>query len=148
MFFSQGAIAIFTKLGGVDVVANLVLAVGGKWPVFIMFNIVVLILGMFLPWMIILIMIVPISQAIIPVVGFDPLWFALMMCVNLQMSFMTPPYAMSIFVLKGAMDVSYPQCGVTTNDIIMGTLPYIGLVILGEVLMCVFPQIITWLPAK
>jgi TRAP-type mannitol/chloroaromatic compound transport system permease large subunit len=64
-------------------------------------------------------------------------------CVNLQMAFMTPPMAMSIFVLKGAAP---KELGITMGDIIKGVLPFVAIVMIVLVILGVFPQLITWLP--
>ena len=134
----------FLKLGGGEVVTNLVLATpGGKWGAFGVIMFVIFILGMFIDWMGILFIMVPIVTPIGGVLGFDPIWFALMVCVNLQMSFMTPPFAYAIFFVKG---ITKPEWGVTTGDIIRGVIPFVGLILVGLTLCAVFPQIILWLP--
>ena len=134
----------FLRLGGGEVVTNLVLAMpGGKWGAFGVIMFIIFILGMFIDWMGILFVMVPIVTPIGDVLGFDPIWFALMVCVNLQMSFMTPPFAYALFFLKG---ITKPEWGVTTAHIIRGVLPFVALIIIGLVLCTVFPQIILWLP--
>jgi tripartite ATP-independent transporter DctM subunit len=134
----------FLKLGGGEVVTNLVLATpGGKWGAFGVIMFVIFILGMFIDWMGILFIMVPIVTPIGGVLGFDPIWFALMVCVNLQMSFMTPPFAYAIFFVKG---ITKPEWEVTTGDIIRGVIPFVGLILVGLTLCAVFPQIILWLP--
>jgi tripartite ATP-independent transporter DctM subunit len=134
----------FLKLGGGEVVTNLVLATpGGKWGSFGVIMFVIFILGMFIDWMGILFIMVPIVTPIGGVLGFDPIWFALMVCVNLQMSFMTPPFAYAIFFVKG---ISKPEWEVTTGDIIRGVIPFVALILVGLTLCAVFPQIILWLP--
>ena len=134
----------FLKLGGGEVVTNLVLATpGGKWGAFGIIMFVIFILGMFIDWMGILFIMVPIVTPIGGVLGFDPIWFALMVCVNLQMSFMTPPFAYAIFFVKG---ITKPEWEVTTGDIIRGVIPFVGLILIGLTLCAVFPQIILWLP--
>jgi len=77
--------------------------------------------------------------------GFDPLWFAMMICVNLQTSFMTPPFAYAIFYLRGAAD---PELGITTAHIIRGVIPYVILILVALALLIIFPQIILWLPGQ
>ena len=134
----------FLRLGGGEVVTNLVLAMpGGRWGAFGVIMFIIFILGMFIDWMGILFVMVPIVTPIGDVLGFDPIWFALMVCVNLQMSFMTPPFAYAIFFLKG---ITKPEWGVTTGHIIRGVIPFVALIIIGIVLCAVFPQIILWLP--
>jgi tripartite ATP-independent transporter DctM subunit len=134
----------FLRVGGGEVVTDLVLAMpGGKWGAFGVIMFIIFILGMFIDWLGILFIMVPIVTPIGDVLGFDPIWFALMICVNLQMSFMTPPFAYAIFFVKG---ISKPEWGVTTAHIIKGVIPFVFLIVIGLVLCTVFPQIILWLP--
>ena len=136
--------AVFLAAGCGDVVKEGLLAVpGGRWGTFAATMVIMLILGMFISWMGILFIMVPIITPIGVALGFDPLWFAVMMCVNLQMSFMTPPYAVAIFVCRGAAS---PELGVTINDIIRGVIPFVLLIMAGIGLCIAFPQIILWLP--
>jgi len=135
---------VFLKSGGGKVVQDLVLAApGGRWGAFAVVMFIYFILGFFIEWIGIFFIMVPILAPLAPILGFDPVWFGIMICVNLQMSFLTPPYAFAIFVLRG---VAPPELGVTTADIIRGVIPYIFLVMLALVLCIVFPQIILWLP--
>jgi len=135
---------IFLGLGGGDVVKNLVLSTpGGHWAAFAVIMFVVFALGMFIDWLGIIFIIVPIISPLAPALGFDELWFAMMIIVNLQMSFMTPPFAYAIFFLRGAAP---PELGVTTADIIRGVIPFVILIMIGLGLCIVFPQILLWLP--
>jgi len=88
---------------------------------------------------------VPILAPIAPMLGFDPIWFGMMICVNLQMSFLTPPYAFAIFVLQA---VAPKELGITSADVIRGVVPYVFLIMVGLALCIAFPEIILWLPAK
>ncbi len=142
---STAFVSIFLSAGGGDVVENFILSVpGGRWGAFALIMIVCFILGMFIDWIGIIFVMVPILAPIIPQLGFDPLWFAMMIIVNLQMSFLTPPFAYAIFFLKGA---AAPELGINTSDIIRGVIPFIILVAIGLILMIAFPQIILWLPS-
>ena len=80
---------------------------------------------------------------IMPKLGFDPIWFAMMIIVNLQLSFITPPFAYAIFFCK---DCTKPEMGIETIDIIKGIIPYLFIIAFVLVLCCFFPQILTWLP--
>ncbi len=143
---SYAFVGIFMSGGAGDVVADLILSVpGGKWVSFSVIMFIVFMLGMFIEWIGIVFIIVPVFSPIFIKLGFDPLWAGLMVCVNLQMAFMTPPMAMSIFVLKGAAP---PELGITMHDIIRGVLPFVGLVAITLAIMTIFPEIITWLPGK
>jgi tripartite ATP-independent transporter DctM subunit len=135
---------IFLGLGGGDVVENLVLASpGGRWGAFAVIMFIVFILGMFIDWLGIIFIMVPIITPIGPALGFDELWFAMMIIVNLQMSFMTPPFAYAIFFLRGAAP---PELGVSTADIIRGVIPFVILIMIGLGLLVAFPDLILWLP--
>lgn len=136
---------IFLGLGGGTVVRDLILATpGGRWGAFAVVMFMVFILGFVLDWLGILFIIVPIISPLAPALGFDPIWFAMMVIVNLQTSFLTPPFAYAIFFLRG---VAPPELGVTTGDIIRGVIPFVLLILVGLVLLVVFPQIILWLPS-
>jgi TRAP-type mannitol/chloroaromatic compound transport system permease large subunit len=100
---------------------------------------------MFIEWIGIVLIMVPIVTPIATTLGFDIVWFSIMVCVNLQMAFMTPPVAGGIFICRGACP---ENLGVTMGDIIRGVVPFVLLVIVGLTLMTVFPQIILWLPAQ
>jgi TRAP-type mannitol/chloroaromatic compound transport system permease large subunit len=88
---------------------------------------------------------VPIITPIGEALGFDKLWFAMMICINLQMSFMTPPFAYAIFYLRGAAD---PSLEVTTKHIVQGVMPYVMIIALALAVFIFWPEIILWLPKK
>ena len=138
--------AVFIKGGGTSVVSNALMSVpGGRWGPFILIMLLTFVLGMFIDWIGIILVVVPIMAPIVHVLGFDPLWFAMMIIVNLQLSFITPPLAYSIFFLQGTLE---PSMGVTTGHIIRGVLPYVGLIWLALLIMVRFPEIVLWLPGK
>lgn len=140
-----GFTAVFIAAGCGKVVEELILAAPfGRWGAFVVVMFIMFILGMFISWIGILFIMIPIVTPIGAALGFDPLWFAIMMCVNLQMGFMTPPYAVAIFFLRGALD---PELGVTMGDIIRGVIPFVLLIMLGLTLCVIFPEIILWLPS-
>ena len=139
-------VGVFMSAGCGDIVTKLILAVpGGKWASFTVIMLIVFLLGMFIEWIGIVFIIVPIFSPIFIKLGFNPLWAGMMICINLQMAFQTPPMAMSIFVLKGTAD---PSLGLTMTDIIKGVIPFILIIMFTLVLCMFFPQIITWLPEK
>lgn len=139
-------VGIFMSAGAGDVVANFILSVpGGKWMSFFVIMAIVFLLGMFIEWIGIVFIVVPIFSPIIASLGFDPLWAGMMVCINLQMAFQTPPMAMSIFVLKGTAP---KELGVTIGDIIKGVVPFVIIIMVVLTLCTIFPGIITWLPAK
>lgn len=139
-------VGVFIGAGCGDVVSSFILATPfGKWGAFVVIMIICFILGMFIDWLGIVLIMVPIITPIAEVLGFDPIWFAMMICVNLQMSFMTPPYAPAIFIARGAIP---SELEVTTGEIIRGIVPFVFLVMVGLGLFIVFPQILLWLPAQ
>jgi len=139
-------VGIFIRAGGGDMVKELILsAPGGKWGSFAIIMFVIFLLGYFIDWLGILFILVPIITPIAKELGFDPLWFAMMVCVNLQTSFLTPPFAYAIFYLRGAAD---SKLGIATGDIIRGVIPYVIIIVIGLGLLVIFPQIILWLPGQ
>ncbi len=138
--------SIFLGLGCGQVVNNFVLgAPGGKWGAFFVVMFLVFIMGMFIDWIGIVLIMIPIVTPIAAAAGFDTLWFAMMIIVNLQMSFLSPPFAYAIFFLKA---VTKPEMGIDTAHIIRGVLPYMAIIAAALALMIVFPEIITWLPGR
>jgi len=97
---------------------------------------------MFMDWIGTLLVIVPIFVPILKTIGADPVWFALLFCIVLKMSYITPPFAYNIFFLKG---VSPPE--VTDGDIIKGCIPYLFIQIPILILLYIFPQLTLWLPS-
>jgi len=139
-------VGVFLAAGCGKVIEELILAIpGGRWGAFAMVMFALFILGFFIDWLGILFIMVPIISPLVPTLGFDPLWFAMMVCINLQMSFMTPPMAHAIFYLRGSAD---PSLGVTMGDIIRGVIPFVLLIMIGMGLCIAFPELILWLPAQ
>lgn len=137
---------VLLRLGGGEVVSNFILAApGGKWGIWVTVMAIVFILGMFIDWLGIVFIVVPLVTPIAPTIGFDSLWFALTICINLQMAFMSPPFAVAIYFLKGVIP---PEYGINTGHIIRGVIPFIILIWIGLGLMIAFPQIILWLPSQ
>lgn len=138
--------AVFLGGGGREVMQDIIMAApGGKWGVFAVIMFMIFIMGMFIEWIGIVYIMVPIITPIAAAAGFDILWFSIMVCVNLQMAFMTPPFASGIFICRGAAD---PSLGITMGDVVRGVLPHVALIIVGLGLFTIFPQIITWLPEQ
>lgn len=143
---SYAFVGVFMSAGAGRVVTNAILSIpGGKWAAFAFIMLIVFLLGLFIEWIGIVFIIVPIFSPLWVQLGFDPLWAGMMVCINLQMAFQTPPMAMGIFVLKGAAD---PALGVTMADIVRGVMPFITIIMITLLLCTIFPGIITWLPAK
>lgn len=108
----------------------------------ILMQLVVIFLGMFLEQTSIILVTVPIFLPIIKVMGWDPIWFGTIMMLNLEMATITPPFGLSLFVMKGIAPPS-----VTIGDIYKAAVPFIMINLLLMVLMVFFPDIVLWLPS-
>jgi len=138
--------SVLIASGGGDVVTDLIMSVPGDvWGAFFVMIGIVFLLGLFVEWIAILYIVVPIMTPIAKELGFDPLWFATMVCIAMQMGYMTPPMSMGVFVCKAAAP---PELHIEMSDIIRGTLPHVFLVMLAILLCCLFPGLITYLPGK
>lgn len=134
---------IFIRLGGGTVVSNLVLGLPfPTWGITLTMFLIVFMMGMFIDWIGIIMIIVPLFTPIAAALGLNPLWFAMMVIVIMQTSFLTPPFAYAIFYLKG---IAPPE--VETKDIYKGVVPFILLQFTGIALLSIFPQLILWLPS-
>ncbi len=137
-FFST----VFLSMGGGDVVADLMIGSGlNRWVVLLIMMLIVFLMGMFIDWAAILLITVPVFMPIVMELEFNPLWFSLLMCVNLQTSFVTPPFGYALFYFKGVAPEEY-----TMMHIYKGIMPFVLLQLLGLIIMLLFPSIITWLP--
>ncbi len=133
---------VFLSMGGGDVVADVLLGMDvSPYVVFAIMMAVVFFMGMFIDWAAILLVVVPIFTPIAMDLDFNPLWFAMMICINLQTSFLTPPFGYSLFYFKGVAPPEY-----TMGDVYRGILPFVAIQLCGLALLVAFPQIITYLP--
>ena len=111
-----------------------------RWLLLGMINVFLLVAGFFLPPVAVILMTAPILMPIVLQAGFDPYWFAVVLTINMEIGLITPPVGLNLYVIDGiAPDVGLPR-------ILRGALPYALLMVLGIVLLCVFPGIATWLP--
>ncbi len=111
-----------------------------KWVLLFIINIFLLVAGFFLPPVAIILMTAPILLPIIEGVGFDPIWFAVILTINMEIGLITPPVGLNLYVIKGiSPDISLPE-------ILRGSLPFMMCMVLAIVILCIFPGIATWLP--
>jgi len=144
MLFIGGKLfsTVFLFMGGGDVVADVLVGSGlNQWVVLLIMMGIVFIMGMFIDWAAILLVTVPIFMPIASEIGFDPLWFSLLLCVNLQTSFLTPPFGYALFYFKGVAPEGY-----TMGHIYRGILPFVLLQLTGIFIIVLFPGLVTWLP--
>jgi tripartite ATP-independent transporter DctM subunit len=129
---------VFNELGG-DVIAMEFFKgeIGDKWAFIFIAMLVIFMLGFFIDFIEIAFVVVPILVPIVHSFGIDPIWFAILIAMNLQASFLTPPFGFALFYLKGASGNM-----VTTGQIYRGVVPFIGLQILALLIILLFPDLI------
>jgi tripartite ATP-independent transporter DctM subunit len=131
----------FLAAGCGQVITDFLMRLGlGQWGVFITVLVIIFILGCFIDWIGILLIVIPIFNPILVKLGFDPLWMGLVICTSLQISFLTPPFAYSIFYLKGM------NLGLTLESMYIGIVPFVLLQLVVVILTIIFPQTCLWLP--
>lgn len=145
LFVIVGAVGftgVFIAIDGQEIVTSFLAGTGlGRWGLFVLMMAIVFVLGMFIDWLGIVLICLPIFLPIAKELGFEPLWFVTMIAVVLQTSFLTPPFGYALFYLEG---VAPP--GVTIGHIYRGIVPFVILILVGALLCILFPPIITWLP--
>jgi hypothetical protein len=134
--------SVFSYLGGHTLIEEFIIAMNLSPIMFlIMAQIIIFLLGWPLEWSEIIIIFVPIFLPLLPHFGIDPLFFGILVALNLQTSFLTPPMAMAAYYLKG---VAPPH--VHLIDIFKGCLPFLSMVFLAMFILYSFPEIALWLP--
>ncbi|MEZ7197529.1 TRAP transporter large permease [Pseudodesulfovibrio karagichevae] len=134
---------VFRGLGGDHVIRDYITHLAfGKWTVMLIVMTIIFVIGFFLDFIEITFIHIPVLAPIMHDFGFNPLWFAILFAINLQTSFMTPPFGFSLFFLKG---VAPPY--VRTGQIYKGIIPFVLLQLLGLGLVVIFPELATWLPS-
>ncbi len=111
-----------------------------RWVLIAIINLFLLVAGFFLPPVAVILMTAPILLPIITQAGFDPYWFAVVLTINMEIGLITPPVGLNLFVINGITP------DVPLQTILKGSLPYMLMMVLGIVILCVFPEIATWLP--
>ena len=134
--------SIFSYLGGHDIIEHWVLALNLEpWQFLVLAQLIIFLLGWPLEWSEILIIFVPIFLPMLETFGINPYFFAMLVALNLQTSFLTPPMAMSAYYLKGVLKKQ-----IELMQIFKGIMPYLGIVIFCMVMMYQFPGLALWFP--
>ena len=134
--------AAFALLGGQELIERWVLSLGlSKIQFLLLSQVIIFLLGWPLEWTEIIVIFMPIFIPLLPKFGVDPLFFGLLVALNLQTAFLSPPVAMAAFYLKG---VAPPQ--VTLNQIFAGMMPFMAIQVVALALLYMFPEIGLWLP--
>ncbi|MFT5896565.1 MAG: C4-dicarboxylate transporter DctM subunit [bacterium] len=111
-----------------------------RWVLMGAINVFLLIAGFFLPPVAVILMAAPILLPIITTAGFDPIWFAVVLTINMEIGLISPPVGLNLYVINGiAPDISL-------KTILKGSIPFVGCMVFAIVLLCLFPSIATWLP--
>ncbi len=113
-----------------------------KWPIMLIINFILLVMGCLLDPMAIMVISLPIIFPIVTELGFDPVWFGIVITINVEMGMITPPVGLNLFILKGSVP------NITMKDIVGGSLRFLSLLMLGLALIMIFPSLATWLPGR
>lgn len=135
---------VFRGMGGDGLVRNFLFSIShehGKWVVLFFVMALIFVIGFFLDFIEITFIHVPVLAPIMIEFGFDPVWFCILIAVNLQTSFMTPPFGFSLFYLKA---VTPPE--IATGHIYRGIIPFVIFQLIGLLIVVFFPKLVTWLP--
>lgn len=142
LFGASAFTGIFMSLDGDQLIATWISSVGiGKWGAFAIMMAIVFVMGMFLDWLGIVMIVFPIFLPIMDMFGFDRLWIVAVTAVMLQTCFMTPPFGFALFYIKGIVP---PE--VKIQEIYRGVIPFILIIIAVVVLVTIFPQVVYFLP--
>jgi len=134
---------VFRGLGGDELIADFLTGLpGGVVTALVLVMIVMFLLGFVLDFIEITFVVVPIVGPVLMAMGLDPIWLGVMIALNLQTSFLTPPFGFSLFYLRGVCPPEVP-----TGAIYRGVMPFIAIQLLVLGLLAAFPQIVTWLPS-
>lgn len=128
MFITQ---TVASAIAGMDV---------NRWVLMAIINVFLLVCGMFLPPVAVIVMTAPMLFPIVTQAGFDPYWFAVVLTINMEVGLITPPIGLNLFVINAIAPA------VPTRDILWGALPYVLVMFLAILILCIFPDIATWLP--
>ena len=134
---------VFRGLGGDDLITDLLTDLpGGVFTAMLIVMALMFILGFFLDFIEITYVVVPVVAPILLMMGVDPIWLGIMIAINLQTAFLTPPFGFALFYLRG---VAPPE--LKTTDIYKGTIPFILIQLSMLVVLAIWPEIVTWLPS-
>jgi tripartite ATP-independent transporter DctM subunit len=133
---------VFRGFGGEELVEEFFSTLpGGVVGATLLVMVVIFLLGFILDFIEITFVVVPIVGPVLLAMGIDPVWLGVMIAINLQTSFLTPPFGFALFYLRGVAPAS-----VETSDMYRGVIPFIGLQLLLLLMLSIWPQLATWLP--
>jgi len=143
LFFGASVlVGVYTMAGGTQYLKEMLLGLpGGKWGVLITMNLIWIALGCVVDWIGILLLTAPVFVPVAIALGFDPIWLGVLFCMNMQISYISPPFGPAAFYLKGAAPDN-----ISIGDIFRSIWPFLGLQLVGLGLVMAFPAIALWLP--
>jgi tripartite ATP-independent transporter DctM subunit len=143
LFFGASAlVGVYTIAGGTQYLTDLINGLPiGKWGIYIVINLVWIALGCVIDWIGILLLTAPIFVPVLVGLGFDPVFIGVIYCMNMQISYISPPFGPAAFYLKGAAPPD-----ITIGQIFMSVWPFLGLQVVALVTVSFFPDIAMWLP--
>ena len=143
LFGAAAFTGVFMSLDGDQIIADWVLSMGiGKWGAFAIMMVIMFLLGMFIDWLGIVMIVFPIFLPIMDTFGFDRLWLVAVSATLLQTCFMTPPFGFALFYVKGILPPS-----IKIQEVYRGVIPFIIIICIVTALCAVFPPLVTWLPS-
>jgi len=141
-FGANALIGVYNLMGGTRFIQGLMTGLPLEPVAIVMVMMLILVvLGMFMDWIGILLLTMPIFVPVIVALGFDPVWFGVLFCMNMQISYLTPPFGPAAFYLKGVA----PE--ISLYDIFNSMWPFIGLQAVGLIVVLAFPDVALWLPS-
>jgi tripartite ATP-independent transporter DctM subunit len=135
---------IYTAVGATEFIGEMVMAMpGGRWGSMVAMQLSLIFLGMFIDQTGIIVITTPVFLPVVNAIGFDPVWFGVLFVINMEMGYLTPPFGLNLFYIKGVAPAD-----VTMADIWRAGIPFISLQALCLAICAIFPQIILWLPGQ
>ena len=142
-FGAQTIIGVYTLAGGSDFVQNTITSLPlGRWGIIIVMQLILIFLGMFLDWIGILLLTMPLFVPIVLELEFSNIWFGVLFCMNMHVSYLSPPFGPSCFYM-GSVAPDY----ITMTDVYKANMPYLALTIVALALTMAFPSLSLWLPS-
>ena len=138
---ASALVGIYNLMGGIDFVEETILTLSGgsAFATLFIMMVILLVLGMFLDWVGVALLTMPIFVPIITNLGFDPIWFGVVFCLNMQVSFLSPPFGPAAFYLK-----SVAPKEISLGEIFQSLIPFIFMQIFVLGLVIAFPQLAMW----
>jgi TRAP-type mannitol/chloroaromatic compound transport system permease large subunit len=135
---------VYTGMGAGSMVQEFIVgAEMNRWLVLVLTQVILIVLGMFMDPIGIMMICIPIFVPIMESFGFNIVWFGVLFTINLEMGYITPPFGVNLFYMKSIVPRS-----ITMMDIYRSILPFLGLELLGMIIVILIPQIALWLPYR